>query len=153
MIRLFSWLSPLGLKAKDMESFSIWHWLVVLLILVPIIFYILSFRKTAAIVNAAGGSVPANSAWLLLVPLFGIIWFFVLLIKLRNAMRNTVAGEPNSQWWIFGMLAAILSVTGMTVSSFFPDFISVFLLLAQIILAVLHWIKLVQVRQHFQARP
>jgi Ca2+/Na+ antiporter len=136
-----------------MESFSIWHWLVVLLILAPIIFYILSFRKTAAIVNAAGGSAPVNSAWLLLVPLFGMIWFFVLLIKLRNAMRNTVAGEPNNQWWIFGMLAAILSVTGMTLSSFFPDLISVFLLLTQIILAVLHWIKLVQVRQHFQARP
>jgi hypothetical protein len=136
-----------------MESFSIWHWLVVLLILAPIIFYILSFRKTAAIVNAAGGSAPVNSAWFLLVPLFGMIWFFVLLIKLRNAMRNTVAGEPNNQWWIFGMLAAILSVTGMTLSSFFPDFISIFLLLTQIILAVLHWIKLVQARQHFQARP
>ena len=136
-----------------MESFSIWHWLVVLLILAPIIFYILSFRKTAAIVNAAGGSAPVNSAWLLLVPLFGMIWFFVLLIKLRNAMRNTVAGEPNNQWWIFGMLAAILSVTGMTLSSFFPDIISVFLLLTQISLAVLHWMKLVQVRQHFQARP
>jgi hypothetical protein len=136
-----------------MEFFSIWHWLVVLLILAPIIFYILSFRKTAAIVNAAGGSAPVNSAWFLLVPLFGMIWFFVLLIKLRNAMRNTVAGEPNNQWWIFGMLAAILSVTGMTLSSFFPDFISIFLLLTQIILAVLHWIKLVQARQHFQARP
>jgi len=136
-----------------MESFSIWHWLVVLLILAPIIFYILSFRKTAAIVNAAGGSAPVNSAWFLLVPLFGMIWFFVLLIKLRNAMRNTVAGEPNNQWWIFGMLAAILSVTGMTLSSFFPDIISVFLLLTQISLAVLHWMKLVQVRQHFQARP
>jgi Ca2+/Na+ antiporter len=136
-----------------MESFSIWHWLVVLLILAPIIFYILSFRKTAAIVNAAGGSAPVNSAWFLLVPLFGMIWFFVLLIKLRNAMRNTVAGEPNNQWWIFGMLAAILSVTGMTLSSFFPDLISIFLLLTQIILAVLHWMKLVQVRQHFQARP
>jgi hypothetical protein len=136
-----------------MESFSIWHWLVVLLIVAPIIFYILSFRKTAAIVNAAGGSAPVNSAWFLLVPLFGMIWFFVLLIKLRNAMRNTVAGEPNNQWWIFGMLAAILSVTGMTLSSFFPDLISIFLLLTQIILAVLHWMKLVQVRQHFQARP
>jgi hypothetical protein len=113
----------------------------------------LSFRKTAAIVNAAGGSAPVNSAWFLLVPLFGMIWFFVLLIKLRNAMRNTVAGEPNNQWWIFGMLAAILSVTGMTLSSFFPDLISIFLLLTQIILAVLHWMKLVQVRQHFQARP
>lgn len=136
-----------------MESFSIWHWLVVLLILAPIIFYILSFRKTAAIVNAAGGSAPVNSAWLLLVPVFGMIWFFVLLIKLRRAMRNTVAGEPNNQWWTFGMLAAILSVTGVTISSFFPDVLSVFLLLAQIILAVLHWIKLVQVRQHFQPPP
>ena len=136
-----------------MGSFSIWHWLVVLLILAPIIFYILSFRKTAAIVNAAGGSAPVNSAWLLLVPVFGMIWFFVLLIKLRSAMRNTVAGKPNNQWWAFGMLAAILSVTGVTLSSFFPDLLNVFLLLAQIILAVLHWIKLVQVRQHFQARP
>lgn len=136
-----------------MESFSIWHWLVVLLILAPIIFYILSFRKTAAIVNAAGGSAPVNSAWLLLVPVFGMIWFFVLLIKLRRAMRNTVAGEPNNQWWIFGMLAAILSVTGVTISSFFPDVLNVFLLLAQIILAVLHWIKIVQVRQHFQPQP
>lgn len=136
-----------------MGSFSIWHWLVVLLILAPIIFYILSFKKTAAIVNAAGGTAPVNSAWLLLVPVFGMIWFFVLLIKLRSAMRNTVAGEPNNQWWAFGMFAAILSVIGVTLSSFFPDLLNGFLLLAQIILAVLHWIKLVQVRQHFQARP
>jgi hypothetical protein len=134
-----------------MEYFSVWHWLVVLLVSSPIVFYILSFRKTAKAVNADGGSAPMNSAWLLLIPLFGMIWFFVLLFQLRGAMRNTKSGEPDNQWWVLGILAAGLSVVAIFVAMA-PGILSILVLVAQFTLAVLHWIKIVQIRKHFQPR-
>jgi hypothetical protein len=76
-----------------MGNFSIWHWLVVLLVLLillaPAVSYITSFRRTAMAVNARGGDAPVNSAWLLLVPLLNVAWFFVLLMQLRNAVQFT----------------------------------------------------------------
>lgn len=93
-----------------------------------------------------------NSAWLLLIPVFGMIWFFVLLIQLRRAMKNSAVGEPDNQWWVFGMLAGSLSVIGVIFSAFSAGLLNILLLLVQFIFAVLHWIKVVQLRKHFQPR-
>lgn len=135
-----------------MGSLSVWHWIVVVFLLAaiaPLVFYILSFRTTAAAVNAAGGNAPVNAAWLLLIPLFGVVWYFVLLIQLRAAMRSTNFGEPDNQWWIFGMAAGCLTLFSIVLPSVTVGLVQIVILVAQITLAVLHWFKLVQIRAHF----
>jgi hypothetical protein len=115
-----------------MGSLSIWHWIVVLTIIfifvLPLIFYIRSYLKTARVVNRAGGSAPTGSAWLLLIPLFGIAWFFVLLIKLKEAIRLAGIKTTKSLWWTSGLIAGGLYVFGFvatSINSFFSILVGV----------------------------
>ncbi len=130
----------------------------ILLLLSPLIafvFYILSYRKTAVAVNAAGGNAPVNSAWLLLVPLLGYAWFFVLLIQLKDAITKSGRNTDNSQWWIFGMIAGGLFAIATFALLFKPDLIgllgfNILVFAAWAVFAVLHWVKLVGLREHFK---
>ena len=76
-----------------MGSFSIWHWIIVLLVVglifAPLFFYVQTYQGVARILNVKGASAPTTSAWLLFVPLFSIAWFFVLLIKMKEALDRT----------------------------------------------------------------
>lgn len=134
-----------------MEGYSAWHWLMVLVGIIipfiPYIFYILSFRKTAQVINAAGGSAPRNSAWILLVPLLGFIWFFVLLFQLRDAIKKTGKTPENNQWWVFGIIAGCLSLVGILTAAFG---VGLLVLIGWVVFSILHWIKIVQLRETFQ---
>ena len=138
-----------------MGAFSVWHWIVVIIVLpaviLPLVFYILSFRKTALAVNAAGGDAPVNLAWLLLIPLFATVWYFVLLIQLRGAMAKTGRIGIDPAWWTFGLIAGFGAVAQI-VMGLIPlvgGMLALLCLLAQIVFAIFHWVNLVKVRKHF----
>ncbi len=138
---------------------ALWHWieglmainlalaiLAFLIPLLPIIFYIRSFQKTAAIVNNAGGNAPRMLAWLLLIPVLNIAIFFVLLLQLKEAIART-GRYVSDQWWIFGFIAACFPV----LLYIFPEesrWSSLFYL-AELIFALLHWVKLIDIRHAF----
>lgn len=121
---------------------------------IPFVMYILSFRKTAEIVNLAGGNAPVNAAWLLLLPLLGIPLFFVLLIQLKAAIVKTGRNVVDSQWWTYGLIAGVIQVSGFFVA-FAPTQTVVTIVAGAMtvfwfVFAILHWMKIVELRTYFK---
>ena len=74
-----------------MGNFSVWHWLIVfilLLLLIPQIFYILSLQKTLSSVDMSLRETSPNLVWLMLIPLFNIIWIFFLVVWINKGFEK-----------------------------------------------------------------
>jgi hypothetical protein len=137
-----------------MGALSIWHWLVVFLFvvifLVPLVFYVRSYQKTATVLNLKGGNAPIGSVWLLFVPFVSIAWYFVLLFKLREAISLSKILPKRSLWWTYGLIAGslyVLSFVGFRVLPFAGLALSV----AWITFGIMHWIELNALRRELEA--
>jgi hypothetical protein len=133
-----------------MESFSIWHWLIVILMLAifvaPVFFYIRTYQNVSKILNSIGADAPTSSAWLLFIPIFSIIWFFVLLLKLRNAISATrLDGLPNT-WWTYGIIAGVLNISLIFTGGLISEKAGAVNVIIWIAFAVLHWVELASLR-------
>ena len=128
-----------------MGSLSIWHWLVVFLFVVvffvPLVFYVRSYQKAAAILNLAGGNAPIGSVWLLFVPFVGIAWYFVLLFKLREAISLSKTSPKRSLWWTYGLIAGSLYVLSFIGFRALP-LAGLAMSVAWITFGIMHWIEL-----------
>ena len=136
----------------SMDTFSIWHWLILLfvcILFVPLVMYILSFRKTASVINANGGKAPVNASWFLLIPIFSVVWYFIILMQMRSGLPNRALTKIDNQWWVFGMAAGATGVFSMLLSPVADTSIQLLLTVAQITLGIMHWVKLVQLRDSF----
>ena len=74
-----------------MGSFSIWHWLVVLLLVVFIYInyrYCKSYKLLLLELDPSVKPFNGNTAFLLFIPIVNIIWQVVLLIHIRNAIKK-----------------------------------------------------------------
>jgi hypothetical protein len=123
---------------------------VVVVALLPTILYILSFRKTGMAVNRSGGNAPVNSAWLLLVPMLNVVWYFVLLIQLRVAVTLSGRASRDNLWWTFGMIAGGVGVLDTILSAIVSSpGLQFLLVMAWLVFAILHWVNLVRLRTLF----
>ena len=66
----------------------IFVWIVLLLIFVPGIFYLLTLQKTLRIISPLSRMMSPPQVWLLLIPLFNIIWHFVVVSRLSDSIKN-----------------------------------------------------------------
>lgn len=128
-----------------MGSTSIWHWLIVLIIIfvciIPNIFYIKTYQRVSRIINSRGGNGPVGSAWLILVPVISIPWFFVLLIKMKESISISNIELKQNSWWTFGLISGILYILTFAIG-FISDYIVIILSISWTLFAILHWIEL-----------
>ena len=67
-----------------MGSFSVWHWLIVLLVLLPGVLYLLNLQRAMEAVDAELRPMAPGMVWLLVVPLVNIVWMFFVVIHLKT---------------------------------------------------------------------
>src|SRR5262245_36202189 len=75
-----------------MGSINILQWLVPLLLLVllllPWILYIRSIQLTVEAIDPQRREMSPGTAWLLLIPIFNLIWLFIVVARIRHSFRN-----------------------------------------------------------------
>ncbi len=68
------------------------HLLIVAIILgifiIPYIFYIQTLQKTLQQIKPENRTISEGSLWLLLIPIFNLIWHFFVVNKLSNSLSN-----------------------------------------------------------------
>ncbi|MBX3256014.1 MAG: hypothetical protein KF862_17900 [Chitinophagaceae bacterium] len=69
----------------------IFTWIVLLLILVPGIFYLLTLQKTLSVISPLSRMMSPQQVWLLLIPLFNIVWHFIMVSRLSDSIKNECA--------------------------------------------------------------
>lgn len=130
-----------------MGSLSIDH-LQVLLILgaiyVPLVFYILALRKALAAIDPAMRSVTPGLSWLLLIPVFQLIWIFFLVVSVsRDYEKMWLAGRLSAQTTTgfgvgiaYGVCTALCLVPGPNLLMWIPA----------LVFWILHWVKVNEAR-------
>ena len=61
------------------------------LILIPKIFYLITLQSTLRAISEENRKMPPNNVWLQLIPLFGIVWHFIIV---KN-MADSISAEAN----------------------------------------------------------
>jgi hypothetical protein len=132
-----------------MGSFSVWHWLVALVLIgvfiLPNIFYILSMQKALAAIDQDKRPIAPGLAWLYLIPIFNIVWIYFLVVYIsRGYARMGEAGRlsrPTAGGFGVGLAFAIcLSLTlvpGLNLLAIIP----------MIVLWILHWVQVHSAQQ------
>jgi len=119
-----------------------------ILVIIPIIFavlYINAISKTLRAIDPDMRTQSPGMAWLLLVPVFNVIWFFFLIKAIQDGFsRMQEAGRLKKDvdtGYNIGLAAGICWVATFIPRLMFLAFIPLF------VFSVLHWNKLQRARQ------
>lgn len=84
-----------------------------IVMLIPTIFYLITLKKTIKEVSVENRKINPNHVWLVLIPLFGLIWQFIMVkgvalsLKAEYKKRNISIIE-NKPGYTIGMAYCIL---------------------------------------------
>ncbi|HVN57565.1 MAG TPA: hypothetical protein VMT63_04655 [Bacteroidales bacterium] len=124
--------------------------------LLPLIFYILTLQGTLQEVKPENRRMDPGLVWLTIIPLFGIIWQFIVVgniadsLKAEFAQRNINAGEDRPGYSI-GLTFCILICCSII------PFLGILTAVAGFVCWIIYWVKIADyrsmLRQHKAANP
>ena len=122
-----------------MGAFSIWHWLILIVVLGAMFSYIMQHRSLARAVNEKGGNLSDFQPILLIVPIVGFFWYFILNIKLRSAMIGIGRADlANGAWFVLAIAAGLFyMLTALWQGVGLPYSLAIYL--AWLALGISHW--------------
>ncbi len=118
------------------------------LIIVPLvtfIFYIRAISKTLAAIAEPYRTQSPGMAWLLLIPIFNVIWFFFLLKAMRDGFRQMHQDGLTQKEIDTGYNYGI-GMGCCWAASFIPKLIFI-ALIPMFVFSILHWNKLNSARR------
>ncbi len=59
--------------------------------LIPVIFYLLTLQKTLNEVSVQNQKIPPGQVWLILIPLFGLVWSFIVVNRVADSLKAEFA--------------------------------------------------------------
>ena len=126
-----------------------------LLIGIPLVFYILSLRRVLEGCSPMSRTMPPYQMWFLLIPLFNIIWHFFVVSNLARSLANefksrNVKGtdpEPGKSVGVAMCILSVGSVIPVIGGNFFGDAyvltsLATMLGLASFVCWVVYWAKI-----------
>jgi hypothetical protein len=117
------------------------------LVIIPLIafsFYIYAIKKTLAAIAPSCRTQKPGMAWLLLIPIFNVIWFFFLLQAIRQGFdamlqKNLIPNTIDSGYH-YGIAMGCCWVASFIPGLFFIAILPMF------VFSILHWTKLTNAR-------
>lgn len=109
--------------------------------LIPAIFYILTLQKALERCAPVSRTMQPGMVWLLLVPLFNMIWSFFVVLALARSLANEFArrgipGPEPEPGQSIGLAMCICACCG------FIPILGVLASLASLVLWVMYWVKI-----------
>ena len=112
--------------------------LVLLAMLVPVIFYLLTLQRNLKLCGQNAQMAP-GLVWLNLIPLFNLVWGFVTVLKVSrsNQLAAQAAGrDVGDGGQIIGILFMVFGLLALI------PFIGILLGLASLVLWIVFWVKI-----------
>lgn len=112
-----------------------------LLCLVPAVFYLLTLQKALERCAVSSRTMQPGMVWLLLVPLFNMIWNFFVVLALARSLANEFArrGMPSPEaepGQSIGLAMCICTCCGLI------PVLGLLASLASVVLWVMYWVKI-----------
>lgn len=131
-----------------MGSFSMMHWLIILIIfalwVVPQVFFILSVQTALRLVDDEFRQVTPGLAWLLFIPVFNLIWIFFLVTYMRRGYEKMwenqrLSRETSAGFGLgigFGVASVFCLIPGLNLIAWLPA----------LVLWILYWVQVSQLK-------
>lgn len=109
--------------------------------LIPRIFYLIMLQSTLESISPENRRMSPGNVWLLLIPLFGIIWHFIIVNNIADSIsaeanaRGTKIGDPRPGYDI-GLAMCILGCF------FFVPGLNILTGIAGLICWILYWVRI-----------
>lgn len=108
-----------------------------LLFFAPLIFFLLSLQKTMNVVSEENRKMPPSNVWLMLIPLFNIVWQFIMVNKIAESITEeciklNIAVKESKPTYNIGLTWNICNLI---------IFIPIIGGLAALITFILYWVK------------
>jgi len=108
--------------------------------LIPLIFFCLTLQKCLNRCSSQCRTMTPGKVWLLLIPLFNLIWQFVVVSQIATSLSNEfnlrkIIREPEPGKSL-GMAFCILFVCGLI------PIVSIFAGMAGMVCGILYWVKI-----------
>jgi len=109
-------------------------------LLVPLVFYILTLRRALHLCAPESRAMSPDSTWLLLIPLFNVVWHFYVVTSVGRTLHNEFEKrgirETARPGQALGLLTSVLWLLTWV------PFLRILALLAGLVCWVLYWIKI-----------
>ena len=61
---------------------------IIALALIPVIFFLLTLQRTLDAISIENRKMPPLNVWLMLIPLFNIVWQFIVVMKIADSIAD-----------------------------------------------------------------
>ena len=108
--------------------------------LIPLIFFCITLQRCLNRCSPQCRTMTPAKVWLLLIPLFSLIWQFVVVSRIASSLSNEfklrkIIGEPEPGKSL-GLAFCILFVFGLI------PIVSIFACMAGMVCGILYWVKI-----------
>jgi uncharacterized protein YacL len=112
---------------------------VVGIFLIPGIFYLLTLQNTLKAVSPENRKMAPANVWLLLIPLFNIVWIFIVVTALANSLQREYEKysvfKTSKPTYGIGMAMIVLQLSSIIIP---------FANIAALVSWVIHWVQVNQ---------
>lgn len=122
--------------------------LVLLAILVPFIFYLVTLQRTLAAIAIESRMMHPGQVWLLFVPLFNIVWQFIVVSRMADSIKNeclrlNIPAREERPTFTLGLTMTLLYLASLVLnqSSIFPLLGST-ASLAALVCWIIYWVRI-----------
>ncbi len=86
--------------------------------LIPMIFYLLTLQNTLKEVSPENQKMPPSNVWLMLIPLFGLVWSFIMVNRIADSLaaefaKRNIPLEEQRPGYSIGLTFSILFCCGI----------------------------------------
>ena len=140
-----------------------------LALVIPAILFILTQQKTLRLISPENREMSPGSVWLQLIPLFGMVWQFMVVTKIAHSVSKEIASKigesildsPQAQiketnvspTYTLGIAYCALTTFGIIInyialrSSSYPASFGSYFTLAGIVCWIIYWVRLVNTKK------
>ena len=123
----------------------------VALILLPVIFYLLTLQNALKEVDPSRRKVSPSNVWLLFIPLFNLIYPFILYPKISASLKNEYAARGLDSYGDFGKGLGI-TLPILCLASFIP-FLGSLASLGGLVVWIIFWSKMYSYKKGLLRTP
>ncbi len=115
--------------------------IVVAIFLIPQIFYLLTLHRTLDLCAPHNRKIPPGQVWLILIPLFGIVWHFLVVGYVADSLaaefqQRNIHADENRPGYNIGRTFLILQICGIV------PFLGILSSVAGLVCWIIYWVKI-----------
>ena len=124
------------------------EWIVLVILMgvftIPYILFLKTLQNTIKEISLENRKINPNDVWLILIPLFGIIWQIVVINKISISLgdelnKKNINNHEIKPTFSLGIAYCILQIISFIT---LPIFIGLFFGLIAVILWIIYWVKI-----------